>query len=98
MSCSGGGSWYQWEAGDGREWVKESECGANTAHTSVNVKMMPFGTIPGIGRGGYRMVDRVNSNMLYLIKNFCKCHSVSPPSTIRVSSVLETVMKGRRRS
>jgi hypothetical protein len=34
-------------------------------------------------RGIRRMVECVNSSMMYLIycKNFCKCHNVTPPST-----------------
>jgi hypothetical protein len=45
----------------------------------VNAKMIPFGTIPGMGGGG-----GVNSSMIYLIhcKNFCKYHNAPPPSTI----------------
>jgi hypothetical protein len=33
--------------------------------------------------GDKRMVEGVNSSMMYLIycKNFCKCHNVPPPNT-----------------
>jgi hypothetical protein len=44
--------------------------------------MIPVEIIPGFGGGGYwRMVEGVNSSMIYLIycKNFCKCHNVPPP-------------------
>jgi hypothetical protein len=35
------------------------------------------------GIGGWRAMEGVNSDMIYLIhhKNLCKCHNVSPPST-----------------
>jgi hypothetical protein len=42
----------------------------------VNGKMRPVKTVPGMGRGrDRRMVEGVNSSMIYLIycKNFCKC-------------------------
>jgi hypothetical protein len=44
----------------------------------VNGKMRPVETLPRIGRGK-RMVEGVNSNMIYC-KNFCKCHNVPPPT------------------
>jgi hypothetical protein len=50
--------------------------------------MVSVETIPGLGEGRYkRMVEGVNSGMIYLIycKNFCKCHKVTPPSiTIKI--------------
>jgi hypothetical protein len=47
----------------------------------VNGKIILVETIPGMGRG--RMVEGVNSSMIYLIhcKNLCKCYNVPPPST-----------------
>jgi hypothetical protein len=50
----------------------------------VSAEVITVETIPGMGEGGRRkVVEGVNSNMIYLIycKNFCKCHNVSPPST-----------------
>jgi hypothetical protein len=32
-----GGDWYQWEGG-GREMVKESECGANSVYTCMEME------------------------------------------------------------
>jgi hypothetical protein len=48
----------------------------------INAKMIPVETIPGMR--ARRVVEGVNSNMLYLIhcKKFCKCHNLLPPSTI----------------
>jgi hypothetical protein len=49
--------------------------------------MRPVQTIPGMmGDGIRRMVEGVNSSMIYLIhcKNFYKCNNVPPPS-IRVN-------------
>jgi hypothetical protein len=45
--------------------------------------MRPLETIPGMGCGKRRMMEEVNSSMIYLIhcKNFCKCHNVPPPGT-----------------
>jgi hypothetical protein len=51
----------------------------------VNGKMRPIETAPEMG-GGIKENDKeVNSSMTYLIccKNFCKCHNVPPPSTIK---------------
>jgi hypothetical protein len=44
--------------------------------------MIPVETIPGMGEGDERAVERVNSSMICLIhcKNLCKCYSVPPPS------------------
>jgi hypothetical protein len=46
----------------------------------VNGKMRPVNTIPGMGGEGIkeRMIEGVNSTMIYLVycKNFCKWHSV----------------------
>jgi hypothetical protein len=53
---------------------------------NVNGKMRTVETVPGMGgKGIKRMAERLNSHMTYLIycKNFCKCHSISPPSTIK---------------
>jgi hypothetical protein len=50
----------------------------------VNGKMRPVETIPGMGGAGIRrMVEGVNSNMIYLIycKYFSKCYNVPLPST-----------------
>jgi hypothetical protein len=50
----------------------------------VNAKMIPLGTIPGVGRGGIKECSGgVNSSMIYLMhcKNLCKCHNVPPLST-----------------
>jgi hypothetical protein len=35
------------------------------------------------GKGYRRMVEGVNSSMIYFMccKNFCKCHNVPPPRT-----------------
>jgi hypothetical protein len=47
----------------------------------VNAKMIPVGTIPGIGGGELRLaVEGVNSSVVYLIhcKNPCKCHNIPP--------------------
>jgi hypothetical protein len=53
----------------------------------VKAKMIPVETLLGIGEGGdkRRVVDGVNSIMIYLIhcKNLYKCHNVPPPSTIK---------------
>jgi hypothetical protein len=46
----------------------------------VNGKMRPTETIPGM-TGGRIKKERVNSTMIYC-KNFCKCHIVSPNTTI----------------
>jgi hypothetical protein len=46
--------------------------------------MIPIETTLGIrGVGKKRMVEGVNSCMIYLIHcmNLCKCHNVPPPST-----------------
>jgi hypothetical protein len=48
----------------------------------VNGKMILVETIPGmVGVGKRRMVQGVNSSMIYLIycKNICKCYNVLPP-------------------
>jgi hypothetical protein len=52
----------------------------------INGKMIPVETVPGMGGGWRRMVEGVNSSMMYLIyyNNFCKCHNVPPPSTIKI--------------
>jgi hypothetical protein len=60
----------------------------------VNAKMIHGETVPGMGeewrRGKRRMVEGVNSTVIYLIhcKNSCKCHNVAPPRT--------TIKKGQR--
>jgi hypothetical protein len=51
----------------------------------VNEKMRPVETIPGMGgkkEGLRRMVEGVNSSMIYLIycKNLCKCHNIPHPA------------------
>jgi hypothetical protein len=50
----------------------------------VNGKMTLVETIPGM-EGWLRMVEGVNSTVIYLMhcKNFCKCHNVPPPGTIK---------------
>jgi hypothetical protein len=63
----------------------------------VNAKMIPDGTIPGMGDGRQRRVlDGVNSSMIYLIycKNFCKCHNVPPPSTTIKNNSYQTINRG----
>jgi hypothetical protein len=50
----------------------------------INAKMIAVETVPGNGGGGWkRAVERMNSNVIYLIhcKNLCKCNTVPPPST-----------------
>jgi hypothetical protein len=50
----------------------------------VNGKMRLAETVPGIGEEGYRrMMEGVNSAMIYLIycKNFCKSKNAPTPST-----------------
>jgi hypothetical protein len=49
----------------------------------VNGKMVLVETIPGMGAGERRMIEEVNSGMIYLIcgRNFCKCHNVPSLST-----------------
>jgi hypothetical protein len=49
----------------------------------VNRIMGPDEIIPGMGRRKMKMMEGVNSSMIYLIysKNFCKCCNVPPPST-----------------
>jgi hypothetical protein len=46
----------------------------------VNGKMRIVETIPGMGGGGgwRRMMEGMNSSMIYLIycKNFCKCYNI----------------------
>jgi hypothetical protein len=47
-------------------------------------KIRPVKTVPGMEeRGKRRMVEGVNSSMIYLIyyKKICKCHNVPTPST-----------------
>jgi hypothetical protein len=49
-----------------------------------NGKMRPVETVPGMGgMRKRRMMEGVNSSMIYLIycMKFCKCHNVPPPST-----------------
>jgi hypothetical protein len=38
-------------------------------------------------------LEGVNSSMIYLIhfKNFCKCHNVSPPSTIKKNKKIQAL-------
>jgi hypothetical protein len=64
--------------------VKEREYGAYTVYMCVNGKMIPVETIPGMGWEWRKMVEGVNSkyDVFYILKNFCKCHNVPPPSTI----------------
>jgi hypothetical protein len=50
----------------------------------VNGRMIYVETVPGMGEEEMRrMVEGMNSSTKYLIycRNFCKCHSVPPPST-----------------
>jgi hypothetical protein len=52
----------------------------------VNGKMIPVETIQGMGEGGKKENGGgMNSSMIYLIycKNFCKCHNVPLPNTIK---------------
>jgi hypothetical protein len=44
----------------------------------VNGKMRPVETMGMGGEGKRRMMEGINSSMIYLIycKNFCKCHNV----------------------
>jgi hypothetical protein len=46
----------------------------------INGKMVSVETIPRMGEGGRRMVEEVNSSMIYLIycKSFHKCPNVPP--------------------
>jgi hypothetical protein len=39
--------------------------------------MRPVETVPGIEGGGRRMMEGVNSTVIYC-KNFYKCHNVPP--------------------
>jgi hypothetical protein len=51
-------------------------------HKYVNGKTILVETIPAIvGRGISRMMEGINSSIIYLIyyKNICKCHNVPPP-------------------
>jgi hypothetical protein len=45
--------------------------------------VIPVETTPAIEGGGWRMIEKVNSCMIYLIhcKNLCKCHKVASTST-----------------
>jgi hypothetical protein len=43
----------------------------------VNGKMRPVESIPGMGVGGMKNNERVNSTMINY-KKFCKCHNVPP--------------------
>jgi hypothetical protein len=52
-------------------------------HMYVNGKLIPVKTLLWMGRGRRkwkRMVEGVNSSLIYLIccKNLCKCHNVPP--------------------
>jgi hypothetical protein len=62
----------------------KGEYGTNTCvYMYINGKMRPVETIPGMGARYRRMVEWVNSSMVYLIycKNICKCHNQPLPST-----------------
>jgi hypothetical protein len=43
-----------------------------------NRKMKPVETIPAMGEGEQRMMEEVNSTLIYC-KNFCKCCTSVPP-------------------
>jgi hypothetical protein len=50
----------------------------------INAKMIPFETLPGIGRGIMKENGgTMNSSMIYLMhfKSLCKCYNVPPPRT-----------------
>jgi hypothetical protein len=48
----------------------------------VNGKMRPVETVPGMRGEGIKENDGgVNSTMIYC-KNFCKCHNVTPSTTM----------------
>jgi hypothetical protein len=58
--------------------------------------IIPVETTPGIGEGRRRrMVEEVNSCMIYLIHcdNLCKCHNVPPPITTIKEKTLNTSQK-----
>jgi hypothetical protein len=73
----GGKRWGNSEGG----WMWCKYC----VHLHVNGKLISVETVPGMGEkdGWRRMMEEVNSSMIYLIqcKNFCKCHNVPWPST-----------------
>jgi hypothetical protein len=51
-------------------------------------KMISIETIPGMEREGVKENGGgMNSSTIYLLyyRNFCKCHSVPPPSTIKIN-------------
>jgi hypothetical protein len=52
----------------------------------VNGKMIPIEAVPGMEGGRIRKNGGgVNLSTIFLIyhRNFCKCHNVPPPSTIK---------------
>jgi hypothetical protein len=77
------------EVGKGHGRVKYS---ANTVHTCKQMeKWDMLKLFQEWWEGGIkRMVEEVNSSMVYLIyyKNTCKCHNVPPPSTIKKERIL----------
>jgi hypothetical protein len=62
----------------------------------VSGKMIPVGTIPGLGEGKIDNGGGSNSSMTYFIycENFCKCHNVSPSSTIKKDKRKKTKAPG----
>jgi hypothetical protein len=78
-----GEGWHQWKGGDGGERGRRVNM-VQIMNTDVcKCKMIPVETVPGIRReGDERVVEGVNSSMMYLIQcqKLCKCYSVPPPS------------------
>jgi hypothetical protein len=53
------------------------------------------------GRGKKRrMMEGVNSNIIYLIyyKNFCKCHNVPPPSTTKILKIKKPNLQKKKKT
>jgi hypothetical protein len=57
----------------------------------INAKMIPVETISGMEQRNKGRDGGLKSSMIYLIhcKNFCKCHSVSPPSKKKESGSID---------
>jgi hypothetical protein len=67
--------------GAGRRWGKYGR--VYCVHMNVNEKMRLLKLFQEWERGGKRrMVEEMNSSMIYLIycKNYCKCHNVPHPA------------------